>query len=190
MAEEKSNKNKSEDNLDAMAGNGNVDQIRDILFGSQMKDYERKFSRLEERIMSEVTRLKSDSNKRFDVLEEFINKGIDSLSDKLRVEKTDRSESIKELTSELTSTAKGLEKKLNSFEQTTEKDVRELRQSLFDQSKTLLNEIGEKHDEGMAIFDRSVNELRDEKANRSTLSALLTDLAIRLADDSLYEQGE
>lgn len=191
MAENKSNASNVENGAaENIAAGGNVDQIRDILFGSQMKDYERKFSRLEERILKEVSRLKDDTNKRFDALEDFINKGMDSLGDKLKSERSDRSDAVKELTSELNNTAKALEKKLNSLESSTEKDVRDLRQSLLEQSKTLLNEIGDKHDEGMEVFDRSVTELRDEKANRSTLSALLTDLAIRLADNSLYEQGD
>ena len=193
MAENKSTISDSQTensvNETASAG-GNVDQIRDILFGSQMKDYERKFSRLEERILKEVSRLKDDNNKRLDSLEAFIKKEIESLSDKLKSEKSDRSDSIKELAVELAGSTKALEKKINALENSTEKDVRDIRQALLDQSKTLLDEISNKHDEGMTIFDRSVNELRDEKANRSTLSALLTDLAIRLADNSLYEQDD
>ncbi len=165
------------------SGAGNVDQIRDILFGSQMKDYERKFTRLEERILKEVSRLKDDSNKRFEALEGFIKKEIESLSDKIKTEKTDRNDSIKELASELNIITKGLDKKLTSFENSTDKNIRDLRESILEQSKSLLTEISDKHEEGMAIFDRSVNELRDEKANRSTLSALLTELAIRLADE-------
>ena len=176
--------------VEDVSSGGNVDQIRDILFGSQMKDYERKFSRLEERILKEVSRLKEESNKRFDSLETFMNKEVESLSDKLKSEKESRDDSVNELLTELNNTAKSLEKKLRTLESSTEKDVRALRQSIMDQSKTLLSEISHKHDEGMTIFDRSVNELRDEKITRSTLSGLLTEVAIRLADDSLYEQGE
>ncbi len=36
----------------AQAG-GNVDKIRDILFGSQMRDYETRFARLEESLLRE-----------------------------------------------------------------------------------------------------------------------------------------
>jgi len=170
--------------IENVASGGNVDQIRDILFGSQMKDYDRKFSRLEERILKEVSRLKEDSNKRLDSLESFINREIESLSDKLNSEKINRDDSLKELASELNNTAKALEKKLSMMENSTDKEVRNLRQSIMDQSKRLLNEISHKHDEGMSIFDRSVTELRDEKVTRSALSGLLTEVAIRLADNS------
>jgi len=175
--------------VDSVSSGGNVDQIRDILFGSQMKDYERKFSRLEERILKEVSRLKEDSNRRFDSLETFINREVELLSDKLKSEKNNRDNAVKELAVELNNTAKALEAKLNTLENNTEKEVRELRQALLDQSKNLLNEISTKHTEGMDTLDRSVNELRDEKITRSTLSGLLTEVAIRLADNSHYEQN-
>jgi len=35
-------------------GAGNVDKIRDILFGSQMRDYESRFARLEETLIKET----------------------------------------------------------------------------------------------------------------------------------------
>ena len=38
------------------ANEGNVDQIRDILFGGQMRDYERRFEELEERMKRETER--------------------------------------------------------------------------------------------------------------------------------------
>lgn len=34
----------------AAAAGGNVDKIRDILFGGQMRDYDRRFARVEDRI--------------------------------------------------------------------------------------------------------------------------------------------
>ena len=42
----------------------NVDQIRDILFGGQMRDYERRFQELSERLDAEAARLRQDLEKR------------------------------------------------------------------------------------------------------------------------------
>ncbi len=36
----------------------NVDKIRDILFGNQMRDYDAKFARLEERLQAEAAELR------------------------------------------------------------------------------------------------------------------------------------
>jgi hypothetical protein len=53
-----------------------------------------------------------------------------------------------------------------------------------------VNEIDNKHKEGMGIVDRSVTELRDDKIDRTTLSGLLTEVAIRLADNSHYQSDD
>jgi hypothetical protein len=50
----------------------NVDKIRDILFGSQMRDYDKRFGRLEERLAKAADALREDLKKRFDSLESFV----------------------------------------------------------------------------------------------------------------------
>ena len=47
----------------------NVEKIRDILFGSQMRDYEKRFQRLEERLTKDAEALREELKKRFDGLE-------------------------------------------------------------------------------------------------------------------------
>ena len=44
---------------------GNVDKIRDILFGSQMRDYETRFARLEETLSKEASELRESTRRRF-----------------------------------------------------------------------------------------------------------------------------
>jgi len=50
------------------AGTGNVDKIRDILFGSQMRDYETRFARLEETVAKETAEMRETNRRRFDQL--------------------------------------------------------------------------------------------------------------------------
>ena len=45
---------------------GNLDKIRDILFGAQTRDYERKFAVLEERLVKESADLRNDLKRRFE----------------------------------------------------------------------------------------------------------------------------
>src|SRR5665213_1982579 len=53
-------------------GAGNVDKIRDILFGSQMRDYEARFARLEETLVKETVEIRETNRRRFDQLETYI----------------------------------------------------------------------------------------------------------------------
>ena len=48
-----------------------VDKIRDILFGSQIKNYEARFARLEENLVRETVELKETMRRRFESLEGF-----------------------------------------------------------------------------------------------------------------------
>src|SRR5271156_6994708 len=78
----------------------NVDKIRDILFGSQMRDYDKRFSRLEERLAKAAEALRDDLKKRFDSLESFVQQEVESLHQRLKTEKSERVETLKEITRE------------------------------------------------------------------------------------------
>src|SRR5271155_6246436 len=58
----------------------NVDKIRDILFGSQMRDYEKRFVRLEDTVTKALDTLREDMTKRFDTLSNYMKEEVDSLS--------------------------------------------------------------------------------------------------------------
>ena len=62
----------------AQAG-GNVDKIRDILFGSQMRDYEARFARLEETLVKETVEIRETSRRRFEQLESYIKREFETV---------------------------------------------------------------------------------------------------------------
>jgi len=175
---------RSQSTVGDVVGVGNVDKIRDILFGSQMRDYEKRFIRLEERIMKETADLRDETKKRFDSLENYINKEMESLSDRLTAEKDARSESVKELSKELKDTSKSFEKKVGRLDEQLRKSSRDLRQQILDQSKSLSDEIREKHEETAAALEQTAQELRAEKVDRATLSELFMEMAMRLSDEA------
>ncbi len=97
----------------------NIDKIRDILFGVQMRDYEKRFSRLEERLLKESSDLRDDTRKRFDALEAFVKSEVEALSERLLAEQRNRDESVQNLSRELQDTGKSLERKLGQFDEQT-----------------------------------------------------------------------
>ena len=56
----------------AIDESGKVDRIRDILFGSQMRDYDSRFQRLDERLTREAADARADTQKRLEALETFL----------------------------------------------------------------------------------------------------------------------
>jgi hypothetical protein len=76
---------------------GSVDQIRDILFGAQMKDYDERFSALEARLLEEARALRDDIQNRFHALEK-----------NLEAERGERGQATGKVIDELRSTAKSM----------------------------------------------------------------------------------
>jgi hypothetical protein len=165
------------------AGTGNLEKIRDILFGAQVQDFEKRFARLEERLLKETSDARAETKKRFDALEAFIKKEVESLSDRIKTEQTERIESGKEISRELREAAKGLEKKLAQLDDVTTRSQRELRQQILDQSKALTEEIRARIRESATALSKEIKELRAEKTDRAALAGLFTDAAMRLSND-------
>ena len=179
----------SANNEETVAGNGdvregaNVDKIRDILFGSQMRDYDKRFVRLEERLAKAADALRDDLKKRFDSLESFVQQEVESIHQRLKGEKSERVEAHKELTRETRDSAKTLDNRLSQLDDHLSSAQGDLRSRILDQSKTLLNEIQKAHSEMEASLDREAETLRNEKTDRATLADLLTEMALRLKDE-------
>lgn len=165
------------------AGGGNLEKIREILFGAQVHDFEKRFTRLEEKLLKETADSRAETKKRFDAMEAFIRKEIESLVDRVKTEQGERSDALKEISRELRDTAKNLEKKLMQLDEQTTKGQRELRQQILDQSKSLSDEIRNRVKESAAVLTRELRELRTEKTDRSALAGLFTEAAMRLSGD-------
>jgi DNA anti-recombination protein RmuC len=165
-------------------GGANLEKIRDILFGAQVDDFEKKFARLEERLLKETADSRAETKKRFDSLESFIRKEVESLADRLRGEQEERMDAGKDISRELRETAKGLEKKLGSLDEQATRSQRELRQQILDQSKTLTEEIRTRIRESATALSKELKELRAEKTDRTALAGLFTEAAMRLTNES------
>lgn len=172
------------------AGTGNLEKIRDILFGAQVQDFEKRFARLEERLLKETSDARAETKKRFDGLEAFIKKEVESLSDRIKTEQGERTEAGKELSRELREAARALEKKLSQLDDVTAKSQRELRQQVLDQSKALTEEIRNRVRESAAALSREIKELRSEKTDRAALAGVFTDAAMRLTNDFKQPAGK
>lgn len=168
---------------DVDAAGGNIDKIRDILFGVQMRDYDKRFSRLEERLLKESADLRDETRKRFDTLELYVKQEVKALVERIAAEKSQRNEDVKELERGLKDLTRNFEKKTTQIEESVAKGQSELRQNLLDQSKNLSDEIRQKYEELTAILEREADDLRGEKTGRAELAALLSEVAMRLNNE-------
>ena len=163
-------------------GAGNVDKIRDILFGSQMRDYETRFARLEETLVKETVEIRESNRRRFDQLESYIKRELESLQSRLKSERDERLDGVSQQSRELKDVGDTLSRRLRDLDDRESASERTLRNDLLDQARTLGEEIRASHDELASIVDKRVHELRDGKTDRAALASLFNEVALRLSD--------
>ncbi|GET42679.1 hypothetical protein [Microseira wollei] len=159
---------------------GSLDKIRDILFGNQMRENEKRFARLEERLVKEQSDLREEIKKRLDNLENYIRREIDSLTARVDREPTARDKAVKDLEREIKNLIDALDNKITQLEQQANQSQRELRQQILEQYKNIDDGIKQKNEEILAVIEEETERLRRDKTERSYLATLFAELAVRL----------
>jgi hypothetical protein len=161
----------------------NVDKIREILFGGQMRDYERHFTRLEEQFARLGEALRDETKRRFDALEDYIHTEIDSLKQRLTAEKADRTSAFNDLERELRDSKKVGEERSAKIEDSLSEAAGKLNSRLLEQAKKLSEEIEDKHRALSMLLDSEVQSLQAGKTDRKALADLFVEFAMRLRDE-------
>ena len=163
-------------------GGGNVDKIRDILFGSQMRDYEARFARLEETLVKETLEIRESNRRRFDQLETYIKREFETVQARFKSDRDERLDTAAQHSRELKELGDSLSRRLRDLDDRSTTVERELRSQMMDQAREITAEMHAAHDEISSLLERRVNELRDGKTDRAALSTLFTEVALRLSD--------
>jgi uncharacterized phage infection (PIP) family protein YhgE len=164
-------------------GAGNVDKIRNILFGSQMREYEARFVQLEESVAEGLAELREMSNKRFEALETYVRNEFESLQARTKSEREDRTNGLKQVARDLTELGEGLNRRISELDEQGSQAQRQLRLELLQLSKSFSEDVGRKQEEMNLLVDRRFQELRKAKTDRAALAAMFTELGMRLNDE-------
>jgi DNA anti-recombination protein RmuC len=162
---------------------GNLDKVRDLLFGGQMRDYDRKFARLEERLAKETAELRDEVRKRLGALEAYMKAEVESLSERLRAEQDGRTTADQDAGRELRDTAQQFTQKLSQLDDQVARNQRDLRQQLHAQHQELGEDMRQRVEEILARLAHEAQELRSDKTDRKALASLLTEMAMRLSGE-------
>ena len=164
------------------AGTGNIDKIREIIFGSNMRDYEVRFARLEEALKKESQDMREAMRQRVETLESFVHKELAALESRLNTERAERSENHSHLAHELSTASASIFKKIGEFESQEAQAKREIRNDLLQQSKELSDALRVKAEELVTMLERRAQELQHAKTDRTALAGMFNELALRLTD--------
>jgi hypothetical protein len=173
---------KEEDRNGETEESAKIDRIRDVLFGSQMRDYDNRLQRLDERLAREAAEARADLQKRLEALENALKGEVESVSNHLNAERLERRVAIEKLARGLAETARALDLKLRKLDEQAAREIHNLRRQLVEQSKLLSEEIqetAEKQEQMQADLNRDTAQIRGAMTGREAMAEMLSEVALR-----------
>ena len=157
-----------------------LDQVRDILFGGQMRMVDARLRSLEERIALEQTTLRNELGRKITELEEASKKEFATHAERLSTERAKRADDLKALSVELKESLKNLERRHVKFEEATSLADSEVRDQLMKHSAAFSAELSRTSERLTTELDRAALALRADKVDTTTLAATLNEMATKL----------
>lgn len=158
-----------------------LDQVRDILFGGQMRMVDSRLQSLESRLQQEQAALRTELSRGIAEVEDNLKRQVTQLNERLAAERAKRVEDLKALASDIKESLKGLEKRHQGLEEAASHADAELRDHLVKQGLSLSADIAKTAERLSSEIDGVASTLKTEKLDSAALAAGLTDLAARLA---------
>ena len=157
-----------------------IDQVRDLLFGGQMRMVDARIQSLDERLAHETSAMRAEFERQISELDNSIKKELARHSERLIAERTKRVDDLKALSAELRDSLRSLEKRHNGLEEAAGLADADLRDNLVKQGAALSADLSRTSDRLATELDRITSQLQADKLDSSALVAGLTDLAGRL----------
>jgi hypothetical protein len=158
----------------------NLDKVRDILFGAQLRQQDARSQELEHKLEKELAAFSDESRKRIDSLETFAKGEIGSVVELIKAESAARADAHNALSSQLKEIAAGIEKRIHSIDEQHTNAERTLRAELLEQTKVLRDEVAAMGRSLNELVEKTSADLRHGKTDRAALAGLFSEMAQRL----------
>jgi chromosome segregation ATPase len=164
---------------DSHFSDGHVGQIRDILFGGQMREYDHRFAQLEDRIVAEHERLRLETEERMRVLQEQAAAGARQVAESLQAEKAERASAAEAFAQETRQALENLHRTLSELKDASEHRHREQTSQMEELRRSIDRARGEREELATRI-DQQLRHLTEVAVDRSVLGDLLGEMSARL----------
>jgi archaellum component FlaC len=161
-----------------------VDKIRELLFGNQMQDYDRRFAVMEERFAQKLRDLEAESSRSLMSLETSLKKQLESMTAQFRGDKDVLAEADKALERGLRENIQSLEKRASQSADHLGRIEREFMERLERSSQELRDEMRRRSEDLHATLERMFGELSNVKTDRNLLAGLFVEIARCLNQDA------
>jgi len=170
------------------AGLGELNKVRDILFGREMSNVDSRFSEMEQVIEKKMDLMSDRLNAHLAELEKTFASKVTQINTDLTKETEHRQSQIGDVESQLRETIESSEKVLtqaiNASEDAAQQDMLELRSHIDKQqqesNKQFADNMDQLRNDLTKMFQKQADELDDSKLGREALALLLDEVTVRL----------
>lgn len=167
---------------------GNLEKVRDILFGAQSREFEHRFAALESQLREESATLRADLSNSVDELKQFLNGEVQRVAEQFQKEQSARTADVKDVRSVIEQLGKTLEERLSGLDSKATQQFSTIEVNLTQQKQEISDSYSEQIAQLQAQVDQGFQELKADKTDRAVLSEMLMDLAVRLKASEHHTQ--
>lgn len=166
---------------------GNVDRIKDLLFGNELEDYQERFASYEgrlERLESEFTQFQKETSDRLDRFQSDMSteicSAVDSLENKLKYVGSTNREKIDKLDRELKSQIERNASSIYSLDRDFETKIGFFEEKLTRNRQAFQKDVEVLREQVFAELEQKFTDLKEAKISRTELAEFLFELCFKV----------
>ena len=163
----------------------NIDQIRDIIFGAQKREYDRRFEQIESAIAGVRNDLLQRISEVHDQLTSEIMSVGQSMDKRIRLLTTSTQEDTASLRNQIDVTDRKLSNTLAALAHETSESAAALNRALGEMRSKVQDEMRVMREHMTRELDTHVQALREGKISKDAMAEILFELGMRLKDGGL-----
>jgi exonuclease VII large subunit len=159
---------------------GNIDQIRDIIFGAQLREYDNRFDKIDSELsmmqqdtLARIEQIKTVLSAEMKVAIDSLEKKVKSLTSNTQEESADLRQQIDRVKRKFSSSIESLDEAMDNQTSSIRDELSQTRERLSEETRTLKTQVFEE-------LDRRFSMLRDVKVSRDDMAEILFELGMRL----------
>ncbi len=161
-------------------GLGEIDKVRDILFGKYVSDFEHRFAELEARLEKDVEQLKDRLSTKISGMDSAVNDSLARLDKLFSQEQKQRDSEMASLHKTLDEARNTLQHSIALMEDQANQDLKAVRDALKESHEELLDQARAAQDAITKQLEEQREELQSDKVSRQTLALMLDEVAVKL----------
>lgn len=166
---------------------GNVSQLRDLLLGDKIEEYEANFASCSQRLdilESSLSKFQSEVNDRLNKIQDSfsqeINAAVDSLEKKIKYLSLTTHEETNKLKQEIEAKSRSASQGIDALQNSLRNETSYLKDELFQTRNTLGEDLQNLKNQVLEKIETNLSELTESKVSRTDLSEVLFELCLKL----------